>query len=172
MGSVAVSHWSNSDSVLLSTSFIAMHAAVWYQTKHTQWYVHDSPNINCAPDEAWYGQNCLEMVWFVDCSYKQDAPSIVIINMIFAGSSGQSPVWVNHKIVVPSRQNCLFLHLHSIPLIKKGIGIPKGCTRSQSQLESSKNESAVLFSMLHSEGEEHVTTPTSVLLGTACRRIS
>lgn len=117
-------------------------------------------------------KTCLEMVWFIDCSYKQDAPSIVIINMIFAGSSRQSPVWINNKIVVPSRQNSSFPHLHPIPLIKGGIRILEGCNRSQLQLESSENESAVMLSMLHSEGEEHVTTLTSVSLGTACRRIS
>ena len=116
-------------------------------------------------------KTCLE-IWFINCSYKQDAPSIVIIIMIFAGSSGQSPVWVNNKIVVPSRQNSSFPHLHPIPLIKGGIRILEGCNCSQLQLESSENESAVMLSMLHSEGEEHVTTLTSVSLGTVCRRIS
>ena len=129
-----------------------------------------------APDEA-LAKICLVEVcniyvsffmWFIiDCSHKQDTPSIARIIITFSGPSEQWLVRVNLRSVVLSWQKSSLLNLHLIPLI---ISIPKGTWHTQ--LESPKNESAVMLSMLHSEGEEHVTTLTSVSLGIAGLRMS
>ena len=104
----------------------------------------------------------------IDWPYKQDTPSIVRIVMTFAGSSEPPLVWVNLRSVVTSWQKSSLLNLHVIPLIKGGLSI----LTWQSQLESSKRESAVMLSMLHSEGVEHLTTLASVSLGIAGLSIS
>ena len=111
-----------------------------------------------------YGFIFREMWFIIDWPYKQNTPSIVRITITFSGPSEQWPVWVNLRSVVPSWRNSSWPHLHPICLTKENTW--------QSQLESSKNESAVMLSMFHSEGEEHLTTLTSVSLSIAFLSIS
>lgn len=108
-----------------------------------------------------------EMWFIIDWPYKQNIPSIVRIIMTFSGPSEQLLVRVNLKSVAPSWQISSLPNVHVILFIEGDLRIPKGTWPTQ--LESPKNESAV---MLHSEGEEHVTTLTSVSLGIGCLRMS